>query len=83
MADQEDLACQEFVEVVTDYLEGVMDRRTRRRFEEHVAACGGCAAYLEQIRATVAAAGSLRDRPLERETRAALLGLFGGWASPG
>jgi anti-sigma factor RsiW len=81
MADPEEPACQEFVELVTDYLDGALDRRTRRRFEAHLAACDGCEAYLEQIRATVATAGSLRAAPLAPETRAALLALFDGWAA--
>ena len=86
MADLEELACREFVEVVTDYLEGALDGHTRRLFEEHVSACGGCEIYLEQIRTTIAAAGSLRERAtLEPETRDALLSLFRGWtqSSPG
>jgi len=86
MADLEELACREFVEVVTDYLEGALDAHTQRLFEEHVAACSGCEIYLEQIRTTIAVAGSLRERAtLERETRDALLGLFRGWtrSSPG
>jgi anti-sigma factor RsiW len=80
----DDLACQEFVEVVTDYFEGAMDRRSRRRFEAHVAECDGCGAYLDQLRATVAVAGSLRAQPLEPATRNALVELFRDWQpSPG
>jgi len=80
----DDLACQEFVEVVTDYLEGALDRRSSKRFEAHVRECDGCDAYLDQIRAMIAASGSLRAQPLEPETRTALVELFRGWeASPG
>ena len=43
------LACVEFVEIVTEYLEGTMSAKDRRRFEEHLAACPGCTAYLKQI----------------------------------
>ena len=32
-----DLTCQDFVELVTDYLEGALDEDTGRRFEEHLA----------------------------------------------
>ena len=32
---------------MTDYLEGALDRRHRRRFEAHVAECDGCEAYLD------------------------------------
>ena len=81
MPDPADLACQEFVEVVTAYLEGALDRRTRRRFEAHLAACDGCDAYLEQIRMTIAVSGRLRADALTPELRDALGGLFRGWAT--
>ena len=48
------MTCQELVELVTDYLEGVLPREDVARFEEHVAACPGCATYLEQVEATIA-----------------------------
>jgi anti-sigma factor RsiW len=80
MVDSRELACQELVEVVTDYLEGALDRRSRRRFEAHLAACDGCEAYLEQIRTTIALSGRLRADALTPELRAALAGLFRRWA---
>ena len=44
-----DIVCQQAVELVTDYLEGALSRRVRRRFEGHLKVCPNCAAYLEQI----------------------------------
>jgi anti-sigma factor RsiW len=75
------LACIEVVELVTDYLEGRLPARERRRFEEHLTACDGCDAYLEQMRQTIAVTGRLReeDVPLELEER--LLVAFRGWKS--
>ena len=32
-----DLVCQQAVELVTDYLEGTLSGRARRRFEAHLA----------------------------------------------
>jgi anti-sigma factor RsiW len=78
MRELEELTCAEFVEVVTDYLEGTLDRRSRRRFAAHLAECDGCEAYLEQIRATVAITGSARE-PLAPQTREALLRLYRSW----
>jgi anti-sigma factor RsiW len=54
-----DLVCIEFVEVVTEYLDGAMPLAERTRFEAHLAACGSCARYLEQIRTTIELAGRL------------------------
>jgi anti-sigma factor RsiW len=82
MSVPDDLSCAEFVEIVTDYLEGALDRRGRLRFEAHLAACDGCDAYLDQIRTTVAISGRLRSDALAPEAREALLGLFRDWTQP-
>jgi anti-sigma factor RsiW len=44
---------------VTEYLDGALDASTRARLEAHLAACGGCERYLEQLRQTVRLAGLL------------------------
>jgi anti-sigma factor RsiW len=59
------LACQEMVELVTAYLEDALDAPTRSRFETHLAGCDGCAAYLEGLRVTVTALGSITDEHLD------------------
>jgi len=71
-----DLACVEAVELVTDYLEGALSRRARRRYEHHLAACDGCEAYLEQVRATIRATGQVEPKDLEPETLDALVDLY-------
>lgn len=43
-------SCQHLVELVTDYLDGRLDPRTRRAVEDHFAACRDCSAYLDQMR---------------------------------
>ena len=42
----EDLACQELVELVTDYLEDALPPEERARFDAHLAECPGCSNYL-------------------------------------
>jgi anti-sigma factor RsiW len=74
----EDLACQELVELVTDYLEGELTPGERARFEAHIAECPGCATYLEQIRTTIALAGATAD--LDRRSEVSgLLDAFRDW----
>ena len=73
------LVCIELVELVSDYLEGALDRRTRRRFEAHIAGCPHCTAYLEQIRQTIRLTGRLREESLEPGVRDELLAAFRGW----
>jgi anti-sigma factor RsiW len=78
---QRDLACQEVVELVTDHLEGALPPGVREAFERHLAACGNCAAYLDQMRRTIAAAGRLREDELPVPVRDALVQAFEGWAA--
>jgi len=72
----EELSCQELVELVTDYLEASLDDETRRRFEDHLDECGGCAAYLRQMRTTVELTGRLRMTELAPDVRHALVRAF-------
>jgi anti-sigma factor RsiW len=76
-----EIVCRQAVELVTDYLEGTLSRRDRRRFEAHVRGCENCAAYLEQIRATIRATGSIRADDLTPEAQADLVELYRRWRS--
>jgi anti-sigma factor RsiW len=73
------LSCQELVELVTDYLEGKLSRRDRRRFEKHIKSCDGCTRYLEQMRLTIAAVGRLEERQITARAREELLAAFREW----
>jgi anti-sigma factor RsiW len=74
-----DLTCRELVELVTDYLEGALDRRTRARFERHISGCDYCTEYIAQIRETVRLTGMLREDQLEPRAREELLAAFRTW----
>jgi anti-sigma factor RsiW len=76
---REELACQELVEIVTEYLEGGLTDPERQRFDEHIAECGGCANYVEQIRTTIDLTGRVTVDDLSDETKLALLAAFRGW----
>lgn len=77
----EQLSCQEFVELVTDYLEGALPAEEAARFEDHIGRCTGCAAYLDQIRETIALTGRLTPESLSPEAERDLLDAFRGWRS--
>jgi len=83
MQPEAGLSCAEVVELVTDYLEGRLPPEERRRFDEHVSGCDGCVAYLEQMRATIATAGRLRETELPPELEERVLLSFRDWRSPG
>jgi predicted anti-sigma-YlaC factor YlaD len=74
-----DMTCAELVQVVTDYFEGAMPPDDRARFEEHVAICEGCEAFLDQMRTTIQLTGRLDEESIGEETRDRLLEAFRGW----
>ncbi len=78
---RKNLACQQAVDLVTDYLEGALSRRDRRRLEVHLASCPNCAAYLEQIRMTIALSGTIDPDELTPEATADLTDLYRRWRS--
>ena len=53
------LDCDEFVELVTAYLEDALEPADRQRVLDHLDLCDGCSTYLDQIRATARAVGDL------------------------
>lgn len=81
MSTAEALSCQELVELVTDYLEGALDPEERARFQQHLAECGNCQIYLEQMRATIELTGSLQPESVSPEAEEALLKAFRNWKS--
>ena len=79
MSDTDDLACQELVELVTDYLENRLSDSARVRFETHLAQCSGCRAYLQQMRQTLRALGRLPIESMHPAARERLLAVFRDW----
>jgi anti-sigma factor RsiW len=54
-----ELVCREVVELVTEYLGGTLPARDRERFDQHLATCPPCTAYLAQMKTTLALAAEL------------------------
>jgi anti-sigma factor RsiW len=71
-----DLVCQQAVELVTDYLEGALARRDRRRFERHLAGCPHCTEYLAQMRTTIRLTGAVTPEDLTPQMRSDLIELY-------
>ncbi len=74
-----DLACQEVVELVTDYLEGALSAADRRGFERHLAGCPHCTEYLAQMRETIRLTGRLTPDDLTSGMRADFTDLYRRW----
>jgi predicted anti-sigma-YlaC factor YlaD len=58
----DEVTCEQFVELVTDYFEGTLEPRTLSHVEEHLVLCAPCVTYLEQMQATLVALRDLDDR---------------------
>ncbi|MEV6825227.1 zf-HC2 domain-containing protein [Amycolatopsis sp. NPDC051102] len=71
--------CDEFVELVTAFLDGALDPATEERFVEHLALCEGCERYLDQFRTTITQLGELPAETLSPQTRTELLDAFRHW----
>ena len=78
-----ELPCQQVVEMVTDYLEGVMGAADRRRLEHHLDGCPHCTEYLAQMRETIRLAGRVTQEDLTPEMRAELTDLYRRWRTEG
>jgi anti-sigma factor RsiW len=78
-AHEDELACQELVEIVSDYLEGALPPDERERFEAHLKICEGCRRYLDQMRTTILFLGRLNEKDLDPGARDQLVQLFREW----
>jgi anti-sigma factor RsiW len=83
LGSDNELVCQQVVELVTDYLEGALSRSRRRRFEAHLEDCEHCTEYLAQMRATIQLTGRLRSEDLTPEMREEFSELFRRWRAEG
>ena len=64
VADSTDeVACKQLVELVADYLDDALSAQMRARFEQHLAGCDGCTAYLNQTQQIIAELRHLSATP--------------------
>jgi predicted anti-sigma-YlaC factor YlaD len=68
--------CQEIVELVTDYLEGALDSDMTAEVEAHLQLCDGCDIYIEQMRSTIRALGTVPVETLSETAQSKLLRAF-------
>lgn len=75
----EALTCHEVIELLSDYIEGVLTADDHRRVDEHLALCDGCATYLEQMRETIRLSGMVSEDNVPEPEKSALLDAFRDW----
>jgi anti-sigma factor RsiW len=73
------VTCEEFVELVTAYLDGALPEPDRLAFEAHLRDCPGCDRYLDQFRDTIDLLGELPPQSMSPESRTRLLAAFADW----
>ena len=73
---EDPLVCREFVELVTDYLEGTLPERERARMDAHLAGCEGCSGYLEDMRRLISSLDATPEPSPDPQTRESLLRAF-------
>lgn len=78
----DELACNEFVELVTDYLDGALDDAETARITAHLRICDGCDRYLAQFRDTIQVLGQHHSTSLAAEAREQLLAAFRSMPPP-
>jgi len=81
--ENDEMTCQELVELVTDYLEAVLPEPERARLEAHLAECPYCREYIAQMRQTIDALGELTLEMISRERQQQLLEAFRLWRGAG
>ena len=77
----QEIPCQQVVELITDFLEGALTGRERRRLEYHLAGCEHCSAYLAQMRETLRLTGQLVPEDLTPEMRREFSEVYRRWQS--
>jgi predicted anti-sigma-YlaC factor YlaD len=75
-ATAEEVTCQQFVELVTDYFEGALGSRTLSQVEEHLVMCDWCVTYAEHMQATVAMLHELKHEVSEEPADSVLWALY-------
>jgi anti-sigma factor RsiW len=77
--DPTGMACQDLVEVVTDYLEDALPADLRARFDQHLEICEVCRSYVEQIRLTIRLSGRVEAEALSPNAKESLMMAFRDW----
>ena len=67
------MECRRIAELLGDYLEGALPKRTAELLESHIDGCPPCVAFVNTYRGTVNATRTLRDVAIPAELKARLL----------
>lgn len=74
--NRDEVRCREVVEVLTDYLEGVLPVGDRVALEQHLLICEGCTSFLAQLRTSIALTGALHQEEIPPALMETVLRLY-------
>jgi anti-sigma factor RsiW len=77
--DVDHVTCREFVEVLTDYLEGALDAPERADIERHIVICRGCSNYVGQMQTTIGLLSRIAADAPDDGSASAALAVFRRW----
>jgi anti-sigma factor RsiW len=73
-----EIACSSGVELLMDYLEGVLPEDVRSALDAHVAGCPRCVAFIASYRETPRLLREATDTPLPADVQMSLLAFLRG-----
>jgi hypothetical protein len=73
---RDDVRCREVVELLGDYLEGVLPVERRATLEQHLLFCESCATFLDQLRTSIALTALLREEDVPSQVGDRVLRMF-------
>lgn len=68
-----DIGCAECMDLLADYVDGVLPRERAKSLEWHIESCPPCVAFVNTYKGTVDAAKRLRQTALPAEVRERLI----------
>jgi hypothetical protein len=68
--------CRKIAELLGEYIEGTLPKRTAELLEWHIDGCGPCVAFLNTYRGTLDATRALRDVDIPSELKKRLLAVL-------
>ena len=71
-----EVECRQIAELLGEYLEGTLPKRTTELLEWHIDGCAPCVAFVNTYRGTVGATRTLQDVPIPPELKKRLLAVL-------
>jgi len=68
-----EIECRQIAELLADYLDGSLPRRTAELLEWHIDGCAPCVAFLNTYRGTIRATRTLRNVEIPAELKQRML----------